>query len=257
MSQKILPRVVALLVPPRCCGCAQACAPSRLICPSCERELACLGLPEQTPTITAGFEYAGVARRLVSALKFEHAVGLAGEMAAAMLSQHPSCVGSDDLLVPAPAHPARRRQRGFNQARLLADALAVRSGASVVDCLTRDGSHAPQSELDRAGRLAMPASAIGLRAKELERFAGTNVVVCDDVTTTGVTLELCAQAIRDRHPVRGRASIRGVVFALAAGRGRADRPGKTDRAAGAVAPNADSLFEPPPAVRSTSVKSSK
>lgn len=260
MRSAVLLRAFGLIAPPLCAGCSLPCAPTQWVCPGCSRELELLR--RSIPADSAGppqaaFEYRGVARRLVTALKFEGAVALAGEMAEAMLGALPECPARGDVLVPAPAHPRHQRRRGFNHARLLADALAERSGASVVDCLRRDGSRPPQSELDRAGRLAMPRGAIDCEPRQLERIVQTNVVVCDDVTTTGVTLELCAQAIRDRLPEGGQASIGAAVFALAVGRGQANRQGTTDREAGAVAPKAESPVEPPPAVRSASVNRSK
>lgn len=248
--------MLALLAPPRCSGCAAPCARECWICRDCRARLVQLRLGSEAGPVRAAFAYEGVARRLVAALKFEGAVALAGELAEELLAAMPAAVGPSDAIVPAPAHPLHLRKRGYNQAALLAEAIADRTGAEVVDCLTRRRGGRPQSEQGRAGRLAMPSGAIVLDGARLEAADKTNVVVCDDVTTTGVTLEICAQAIRDQLPGGGSASIRGVVFARSLGRGWATRPGKTDRKAGAVAPKADSLDEPPPAVRSTSVNRS-
>jgi predicted amidophosphoribosyltransferase len=124
--------------------------------------------------------------------------------------------------VPVPAHPARRRQRGYNQSLLIAQALASSSGAAVVDCLCRTALTAPQSQLTRSERLAFPRQAISVDEQiarqslqnSLAEFP-TKVVLCDDVVTTGVTLKVCAQAIRDWHHPTGSSLVRSVSFASA------------------------------------------
>jgi predicted amidophosphoribosyltransferase len=114
--------------------------------------------------------------------------------------------------VPVPAHPARRRSRGFNQAALLAHEIAAICELEVHDCLVRDSGVAPQATLSRAERLMLPRDSIRVESikpeakkrttirKSLAELP-TKVVLLDDVTTTGVTLEVCASAIRERYPV--------------------------------------------------------
>ncbi len=222
MAGAALTRLAALLAPPRCSGCAEACAADRWICGRCRELLRLADPPPSRGSTGAAFAYERPARELVLALKFGGAVALADELAALMLDRLGPQLDSADLIVPAPAHPQRLRRRGYNQSRLLADALAARCGAAVLDCLRRSGTRPPQSELGRRQRMALPADAITLRARALrplseilERRAQTNVVVCDDVTTTGSTLDACTRALRKQLPEAGPARLRAVVFAAA------------------------------------------
>ena len=98
-----------------------------------------------------------------------------------------------DVLVPVPLHPARLRDRGYNQSALLAKAMAV-DGAAPVDAhsLVRRRSTVPQVGLDAGQRLENVRGAFHCSADGLE---GKNVLLIDDVCTTGATLEACAVAL--------------------------------------------------------------
>lgn len=175
-----------------------------------------------TESAVAAYPYEGAVRPLVAALKFRGAVAIADELAELMRPRLPTWFDEADWIVPVPAHPVRRRVRGYNQSLLLAKALAKGTDAQVVDCLRRTSVTAPQSQLTRAQRLKFPRQAISIDerilrqrgAKSLAEFP-TNVVLCDDVATTGVTLEVCAQAIRERHHPTGFSLVRAVSFASA------------------------------------------
>ncbi|MBJ7459638.1 MAG: ComF family protein [Thermoleophilaceae bacterium] len=222
MHRDLINRAVGLLVPPRCAACAAATEPSAWICFRCRGELERMPIGRSDQTCFAAFPHRAEARSLVAALKFEGAVAVAEELAELMRPRLPTWFAEADWLVPAPPHPARRRARGYNQSLLLARALAQGTELLVVDCLRRAEVAPPQSQLSRARRLQMPASAITVDERAIRQHTPnslavfpTNVVVCDDVVTTGVTLEVCAQAIRERHHPTGSVLARSVSFASA------------------------------------------
>jgi ComF family protein len=96
---------------------------------------------------------------------------------------------SFDLVVPVPLHQARLRERGYNQAGLLAQALARRvECAYEAEALVRHRATAPQVELDASARRENVRDAF-LCAGDV---SGRRVLVIDDVCTTGATLESCA-----------------------------------------------------------------
>lgn len=223
MGSDLFNRAVALLAPPRCVVCRGGCAPGEWLCGRCRHALDGLGTGARSESFAAAFPYEGVARELVAALKFGGAVAVADEMAALMVARAPAWLADADWIVPVPAHPARQRARGYNQSALLARRLASRTGARCVDCLTRSAAAPPQSELSRTGRLAMPADSVRQRRDVSLALFPTNVVLCDDVSTTGVTLEVCASAIRERHPETGHRQIRAVTFASTPMHGTTDR----------------------------------
>src|SRR4051794_9788591 len=140
----------------------------------------------------APLAYEGPARGVVRALKFKGARRAAGTMAAQIVANAPPGWLDDPraALVPAPLHPKRARSRGYNQARLLADAIAERTGLPVADCLDRTGSTRTQVGRDRRERLTGIAGSVRLRAPPPAR-----ALLVDDVITTGATLLACGELL--------------------------------------------------------------
>ena len=161
--------------------------------------------------VWAPLAYAGGARALVHALKFRGAPRLADVMAAQISANAPPGLLWGATLVPVPLHHARLRRRGFNQAALLAAALASRCDGRVSECLRRPASDAPQVGRGRAERLTALEEAVEMRAhKPLPNRA----VLIDDVVTTGATIAACACALR-----RGGApSVVAIAYARTPGR---------------------------------------
>jgi ComF family protein len=210
-----------LLAPPLCwsCGC-----PARLdepLCLGCRRTLRHLGrepIPLSGIEIWAAVAYEGAARELVRGLKFRGAIALANAMAALIAANAPGELlpraldlsaadpprSQPPALVPVPLHPARRRKRGFNQAAILAEALARRTRLAMADRLTRSGAAGTQVGRARPARLAAPPGSIQAHAPIPAR-----AVLVDDVATTGSTLAACARALR----ADGALEVRAVTFA--------------------------------------------
>jgi predicted amidophosphoribosyltransferase len=139
----------------------------------------------------APLAYEGPAQGVVRALKFRGAVRSAMAMAAPIVARAPpGWLGPDAELVPVPLHPSRARKRGYNQARLLAEAVAERTGMRVSDCLERRGAKGTQVGRGRAERLAGIAGGICLTGEPPR-----NPILVDDVITTGATLDACARAL--------------------------------------------------------------
>jgi ComF family protein len=99
-----------------------------------------------------------------------------------------------DLIVPVPLHPARQRERGFNQAELLADLLAPSMNLPTHSLLERTRSTTTQTAYDRAERMENLHGAFRLRKNRDVR--GLRVLLIDDVLTTGSTLSECARVLR-------------------------------------------------------------
>jgi ComF family protein len=169
--------------------------------------------------VWAPVAYTGPARDLVRALKFRGAAATADAMAAQIVANMPAellgaaAAGSapaGPALVPVPLHPRRQRRRGYNQAGLIAAALAGRTGLELVDCLARAGPAAPQVGRDRRERRAGPAGSVRVRSAA----APARALLVDDVATTGATLAACAAALRSA----GAVEVAAVTFARTIGR---------------------------------------
>ncbi len=101
---------------------------------------------------------------------------------------------SFDLIVPVPLHPARQRERGFNQAILLAESLSAEISLPSRAVLERIRYTTTQTALDRTERMENLRNAFRLRKKADVR--GLRVLLIDDVLTTGSTLSECARILK-------------------------------------------------------------
>ncbi|MCX7818553.1 MAG: ComF family protein [Kiritimatiellae bacterium] len=100
-----------------------------------------------------------------------------------------------DLVSWIPLHPARRRERGFNQAAELARELAARLGLPARGTAARIRHTATQTRLTLAERAANVRDAF--RPVHARRWRGARVLLVDDVMTTGATAHACARALRE------------------------------------------------------------
>jgi len=128
----------------------------------------------------------------VQSLKYGRRRSVAGALGALLATRYP--FADDALLIPVPLHPQRLRERGFNQAALLARAVARRRGLAVADrALRRSRATQGQPGLTAVERRRNLAGAFRVRQPGL--VAGRSVVVIDDVLTTGATADACARAL--------------------------------------------------------------
>ena len=99
-----------------------------------------------------------------------------------------------DVMVPVPLHSARQRERGFNQAALLAEVMSTHTSISCKPLLERMRYTTTQTALDRSERMENLHNAFRLRKNADVR--GLKVLLIDDVLTTGSTLSECARVLK-------------------------------------------------------------
>lgn len=114
------------------------------------------------------------------------------------------------ILVPVPLHNRRKRWRGFNQAQMIAENLGVRFGVPVADVLTRVRETKPQVSLTARMRKANIIGAFGIRDGFLGKVSGRDIVLVDDVYTTGSTMGECTKVLKKA----GAREVWGMVLAL-------------------------------------------
>ena len=102
-----------------------------------------------------------------------------------------------DLLAPVPMHGSRRRERGYNQAELLARRVAGRCNIPYQgDLLVRTRRVEAQAGMSSAAsRVTNVAASVGVSQQRDAR--GRRIILVDDVATTGSTLDACARALKD------------------------------------------------------------
>jgi ComF family protein len=157
---------------------------------------------------------------LVHELKYRGWHRLARDMARDMAAVPlPSDVAREaNLVVPVPTSSLRLRERGYNQAELLARALAEQSGRILLLALERGTGGGSQTNLQPAARLANVAGAFSLVQGRLPEIAGEHLLLVDDVLTTGATVATCSDAL----VAAGARCVSVVTFARATGRLRLD-----------------------------------
>ncbi len=188
-----------LLYPPyaRCFGCGhpRLDAAGDHLCAPCREKLRSLALSsvpffvEGVEKVYAPYPYEGVAREIVHTLKYacvRDAAKVLGPKMAACLDGK-----AFDALVPVPLHPGRLAERGFNQAELLANAVAEITKTPVLPALSRLRETGQQAKLSRAGRLTNMEGAFQCT----QSVKGMRLLLVDDVSTTGATAHACAREL--------------------------------------------------------------
>ena len=209
IPKRLLRSGLDVLFPVRCVGCG---AGGAYLCAACltrGKRPPPQPPPEGGPLadVLTPFAYDGIVRTAVQHLKYRGVRALAPEMARPMAWELALAVPPPFVLVPVPLHPKRLRERGFNQAELLA-----REVARVLDASLSNG--VLRRTLDTSSQVDTSTRADRLRNVR-DAFApsgtldGGTVVLVDDVTTTGATLASAARALLSA----GAARVYGLTFA--------------------------------------------
>lgn len=150
----------------------------------------------------------GPTKEMIYGLKYLGLTALAGELASIVAGRIRSLpIISDCLVVPVPLHIRKFHRRGFNQSELIARSLSEILDLPGGDALVRTKDTASQVGLSRSKRLKNVVGAF--RCEDTELVSGKNILLVDDVMTTGATLSECAKALKDA----GAKKIWGVVVA--------------------------------------------
>ncbi len=187
--------------PPRCPRCWEpGDGPAASVCHRCRLD------PPALRSLRAAFVFQGTARRAVLAVKYQSLTATAAPMLeVADLTDLPPHL---DLVTAVPMPGGRRRRRGHNQAAVFGRLLAARLDRPFDERALRRRRRTPQ-QVHQPNRAARLANVRGAFAADPERVRDRAVLVVDDVTTTGATLNACAEALL----AAGAASVDGWAVA--------------------------------------------
>lgn len=154
----------------------------------------CLAHPPAWDAAIAAGAYRFPLDRLVMRLKYAADLPLAATLGATLAHAAAArgAIGRVDALVPMPLAPARQRERGFNQAREIARAIAAATGLPLIDALRRSRHAAPQASLAWRERARNVRGAFSARGA----LDGARVALVDDVMTSGATAAAACSALR-------------------------------------------------------------
>ena len=217
---RALQRAVSTLYPDQCALCREIVERPGALCPACWRGVqfvyghacdACgAPLPGESDGVTdhcdacrqivrpwsqgrAAFVYRDAGRRFVLALKHGDRPDLAGTAAGWLADKVTPLLDPDAVIVPVPVHWTRLLRRRYNQSAEIVRALGQRLDLSAVpDALVRTRATAVQDGLDPEARFRNQAGAMALRPNRGSLVAGRQVVLIDDVMTSGATLSAAA-----------------------------------------------------------------
>ncbi len=195
--RRSLPRIM----PPLCPRCGKP-QPSGMLCSSC------VGWQSEIDGIRSPFQFDGVMRQTIYQLKYKNLRALAASLAELLCDYLSINPVPGEVLVPVPLHRKRLRERGYNQSSLLARELGRLIDLPVADdCLVRQRYALPQTRASIVDeRRSNVADAFTCSDHNLR---GRQVLLIDDVSTSGATLDACAAALK----AAGVDSVWGLVLA--------------------------------------------
>ncbi len=160
-----------------------------------------LGMPASLPPGLLQLEwcaaYSGPVRAALHALKYRGERRLIEPLAEALAERWRAAGRGGDVLTWVPVHASRLRDRGFDQAELLARGTASLLGMSVTRCLVRRRRTDAQHALGQTARMSNTGAAFEAAPGIARELAGRWPVIVDDIVTTGATLGGCATALLD------------------------------------------------------------
>lgn len=218
----LLQRTIRAIYPPQCIACDALTEAEHGLCGSCWSRTAfisgaicdtcgvplmgddhgeilqcddCMQIARPWSRGRAVFLYQDVGRQLVLSLKHGDRLDLAWPAAGWMAQRVAGMLEPDAMIVPVPLHWSRLIRRKYNQAAVLAQDIGRRTGHTVlVDGLVRTGRTKPLDGHSRDARFAALTHVIAPHPKRGGLMAGRQVLLVDDVMTSGATLAACAEA---------------------------------------------------------------
>ena len=188
--------ILDVLFPKKCIACGKE---GKYVCKDCE--LYMLDVPK-TAGLTVLWEYNGIVKELVHRIKFNGEYEIIKEL----LDKKGFEIAEDAVITYVPMHVRKQKKRGFNQAEIIAMEIGKKSNKPVIKMLEKVRQTKDQASLNKEERLK--------NLKNTFCFCGRpglpqNVVLVDDVYTSGATMQECCRTLRNG----GINNIQGFVIA--------------------------------------------
>lgn len=173
--------------PPWCYRCGQSLSNPSPDCKQCKTK-------KSLQQVRAAFIYKDPLAEIIQKMKYDSLFALAEPLGEFMADKWPDWDHDPDIIIPIPLHPRRRRRRGFNQAALLAQPLGNLFGLAIDEAsLRRIRYTAPQVGLNAIERKRNVTGAFVAKAGHI---SGKNILLVDDLYTTGATMSTAADVLK-------------------------------------------------------------
>lgn len=197
-----------LIFPINCLGCGHS---GDFVCFNCFEKIPLNNMPAQNNLLIASYYQNALVKQLIHKYKYDFVKSLAiplGELMIKKLSQQHI---ENPILIPVPLHAKRLRWRGFNQSEELALVVSQKLNLSVINnVLIRTKHTLPQTKIDNLKqRKANIKNSFQINPNFKDHLKNKNIILIDDISTTGATLEQCAKILQELKPK----SIYGLVIA--------------------------------------------
>jgi competence protein ComFC len=191
--KKLFNSILNLIFPPRCEVCRKG--SEEALCPECFGQIKFMKTHLGIHSVSV---YEGVLRTAIHRFKFKKRKYLAeplGILLVKYLSHNPRLDMNElEVIIPVPLHRKRERQRGFNQARLLAEIIGRYYDKPVVSALERVKNTKAQFDLPRDERFQNIKQAF--KVVDPKSVYNKRILLLDDIYTTGATIAECSRALK-------------------------------------------------------------
>lgn len=220
MTYNFLNALTHLFYPHLCEGCSKPLVPGeKVLCISCTTQLPETGyhhipgnetemrfagrIPFIHASSYAWFTHDGLLQHLIHGLKYkgkkETGIWLGRRFGSELKAT--DWVASVDLIIPVPLHPAKQAKRGYNQSMCIAEGLSATLNIPASDkILLRIKDTESQTSKTRSERVNNMEGAF--KIAENAQLADKHILICDDVLTTGATLEACALTLLKQESIK-------------------------------------------------------
>lgn len=211
------------LFPPKCIACGKL---GEWICKDCQNTYlmpfpqecaACRNLSNNFEThkeclkeihienIYIAWYYNKFAKRLMKKFKYSFQFRIAETIIELVAQKFKNIFSKDSILVPVPSHRNRIKERGFNQSEIIASKIQELTDTKYEKLLEKYKETGHQVLKSREERVFSEVNPYRIAEEKMEAISGADVILVDDVCTTGTTLKLCAQALHPYKPYSIRA----------------------------------------------------
>ncbi len=197
---------LSLVIPPLCVVCEKQLASwETWICARCSLVVSMSAHPRSRLVpikdgrclrVHYALEYTPLVSRMIWEMKYSDKPSLATFLVQFLWLGAGDELSSDAVIVPVPIHPAKRRERGYNQSEILSWHMGRLKKARVLTKVLQKRRNTPsQTTLEKDARLRNVVGSF--RVRDVSDLRSRRVVLIDDVATTGSTLRACAEALLD------------------------------------------------------------